>query len=524
MSLAQNVTQLAPSCTDHELIVAVRGGSDRAFEELYGRYVARIRSYVLGMVGDHGRSEDVTQEVFIAALRRLRETERPVAFKAWIYEIARNACIDDFRRRRRAQEVSLEVPEGTVETVEHWQSSAAAPEVAIENKQRLDDLRGAFQGLSEAHHQIMVMRELEGLSYGQIGERMGMSKPVVESTLFRARRRLHSEYDELVSGRRCEQVQAMIVSEGERPLLSLGTRQRRQLARHLSHCQPCRRTARMAGVDESFFHVPGLVGKIAALLPFPWLRLRRGSRGPRGEDSIAASAGPHPLSVWRPLQALAQFADPSGPLTGLGRAATAAAATIVVAGAGGGIVAGLDSQPQHPHQPAAAAPPSTLSLAAARARHGAATRTLPGQARSAHSASAVSRAGTKTAAGSGLKRPQGTSKPGAGATTQQTKAGSTGRPAGPSGTSGVVPAAVSKLGVGVSAAAGLLGKATSGTPSLPKLPAVGVPTVQSIDDALKNIQAPLPSVPNLPIPRLQLPSVPLPDPSGILPPLGHHSG
>ena len=53
-----------------------------------------------------------------------------------------------------------------------------------------------------------MLRELEGLSYEEIGERMGMSRPVVESTLFRARRRLSEEYDELVCGRRCEHVQA----------------------------------------------------------------------------------------------------------------------------------------------------------------------------------------------------------------------------------------------------------------------------------------------------------------------------
>ena len=77
---------------------AVRRGDDRAFEELYGRYRRRIGAYVFGMVGDHGRAEDISQEVFISALRRMRDTERPIAFKPWLYEIAKNACIDHFRR------------------------------------------------------------------------------------------------------------------------------------------------------------------------------------------------------------------------------------------------------------------------------------------------------------------------------------------------------------------------------------------------------------------------------------------
>ncbi len=88
---------------EHELVAAVRRGDDRAFEALYARYRKRIGAYVLGMVGDHGRAEDVTQEVFISALRRMRDTERPIAFKPWVYEIARNACIDHFRRSRRTK-------------------------------------------------------------------------------------------------------------------------------------------------------------------------------------------------------------------------------------------------------------------------------------------------------------------------------------------------------------------------------------------------------------------------------------
>ena len=52
------------------------------------------------MVRDHGRAEDLTQEIFLAALRRMRDTERPIAFKPWIYEIAKNACIDAYRRAR----------------------------------------------------------------------------------------------------------------------------------------------------------------------------------------------------------------------------------------------------------------------------------------------------------------------------------------------------------------------------------------------------------------------------------------
>src|SRR4051794_36566181 len=98
--------------TDTDLVTRVRRGDDRAFELLFERYRGPITGYVVGMVKDHARAEDVTQEVFISALRRMRATERPIAFKPWIYEIAKNACIDQYRRSKRGEEVSYDVDGG----------------------------------------------------------------------------------------------------------------------------------------------------------------------------------------------------------------------------------------------------------------------------------------------------------------------------------------------------------------------------------------------------------------------------
>ena len=106
--LASMADDGAADATDHRLVAKVRRDDDRAFELLYHRYHRRIHAYILGMVKDHGRAEDVTQEVFVSALRRMRATERPIAFKPWIYEIAKNACIDAFRRSKRAEEVSYD--------------------------------------------------------------------------------------------------------------------------------------------------------------------------------------------------------------------------------------------------------------------------------------------------------------------------------------------------------------------------------------------------------------------------------
>ncbi len=229
---------------DHDLVTAVRRGDERAFEQLFSRYRGRIRGYASRILADHDRAEDVTQEVFISALRRLRDTERPIAFKPWIYQIARNACIDELRRTRRTLEVSLQ-------DEQEWPDSDLlapdpGPDAVIESKQQFEDLRAAFRGVSELHRRILVLRELEGLSYREIGARLGMSRPVVESTLFRARRRLAEEYEELISGRRCARTRLLIDSQQGRAIRRVGVRERRQLERHIAHCQPCRRYAVLA--------------------------------------------------------------------------------------------------------------------------------------------------------------------------------------------------------------------------------------------------------------------------------------
>jgi RNA polymerase sigma factor (sigma-70 family) len=264
---------------DQRLVAAVRRGDDRAFEALYSRYQRRIHAYVMGMVKDHGRAEDVTQEVFVSALRRMRETERPIAFKPWIYEIAKNACIDQFRRSKRAEEVSLQADDGLAPSdYGRLVGSDPAPHEAVAAKQELNDLCGAFGGLSDTHHEILVLRELEGLSYREIGDRMGMSRPAVESTLFRARRRLTEEYDDLVTGARCMRIQGLIATAAG---AQLGTRESRRLARHVSHCQPCRREAMAAGLEAAILtHAPlrkRAAAKVAGLLPFPLFERFRGN-------------------------------------------------------------------------------------------------------------------------------------------------------------------------------------------------------------------------------------------------------
>ena len=336
--------------TDHRLVAAVRRGDDRAFELLYQRYHRRIHAYVLGMVKDHGRTEDVTQEVFVSALRRMRATERPIAFKPWVYEIAKNACIDVFRRSKRAEEVSYDA-EDSLAPSDHARlaGSGPTPDMAVAAKHDLESLWGAFGGLSETHHEILVLRELEGLSYADIGRRMGMSRAAVESTLFRARRRLTEEYDDIVSGARCLRIQAIIqIAARSR----LGARDTRRLARHLAHCQPCRREAMEAGLDRGLLARPPvrerIASRVAGLLPFPiFARLRHG-----GDATSSSSAGGRGAGL---ISHLPLVSDHLG--DGWGR--LVAGGALLVAGVGAGV--GVHDAATARHHAAAPARPAALT-------------------------------------------------------------------------------------------------------------------------------------------------------------------
>ena len=334
-------------------MAAVRAGDDHAFETLYHRYQRRIGAYIYGMVHDHGRAEDITQDVFMSALRRMRATDTPIAFKPWLYEIAKNACIDAFRRTKRAEEISYDADDGSERL--HLVSKGPTPEAAVDTRMSLDHLRGAFGGLSEAHHQILVMRELEGLSYRQIGERLGMSRPSVESTLFRARRRLSEEYEELVSGERCRRIQAIITgaSDGR-----VGTRDERKMARHVSYCQPCRRAAFAAGFDADALTPKRTVReKIAALLPLPAF-LKRRIAGHGSEEDAATAAGGHGATLAQLSTAAATYADPA---MHWGKA-VAKAAAVAAAVVGAGVAAhdtGLIGPTPRDERPAAISSPAT---------------------------------------------------------------------------------------------------------------------------------------------------------------------
>src|SRR3954447_439266 len=146
--------------TDARLSIAASQGDDEAFGLLYERYAPRITAYLSRLLDDEHLAQDLTHEVFVSALRRLRTDRPPIAFGPWLYRIARNASIDVHRRSQIVRQVPLD---GNTEEPSA-SASGSAPEAAAEVRQWLEQLRDVLGGLSESHRSVLVLRELEGLS------------------------------------------------------------------------------------------------------------------------------------------------------------------------------------------------------------------------------------------------------------------------------------------------------------------------------------------------------------------------
>jgi hypothetical protein len=165
------------------------------------------------------------------------------------------------------------------------------PDAALVTKERLTHLQGAFDELSDVHTKVLVMRELEGMSYREIGQALDLTRPAVESALFRARRRLESEYEEIADGRRCTAMRATLAR------MVQGTHrgaEEHRLARHVKRCHSCRHRARVLGIEPQSA-LGTLRDKAAALFPLPWL-FRRGGDGTGISGLLSTGASSAPLA------------------------------------------------------------------------------------------------------------------------------------------------------------------------------------------------------------------------------------
>ncbi len=182
-----------PSDTEEDLILKAAKGNEPAFAHLMSRYQARILNFLIGMVGDRGDAEDLTQEVFIKAYYSLPKLKNPGAFRTWLFRIAHNLALDHARRRR------LKVVD-TEESIRETYVDPQSPEQAVIAEERRRYLHWALNQLDPPHREVLVMCDLMGMSYQEIADILGIPFGTVQSRIFYARRKLRNYLDPLRLG------------------------------------------------------------------------------------------------------------------------------------------------------------------------------------------------------------------------------------------------------------------------------------------------------------------------------------
>lgn len=184
-----------------ELIRACRRGESRMYEPLVRAYEPRAIRIATGMLGDGDAARDVTQEAFVLAWTRLDRFEIGRPFAPWFFRILRNRCLDEIRRvgTRSDYEGAVDRSNGRIHGV-----AAPHPERAAERREARDLVWEALHALPTEQRELLVLREMDGLSYGEIAATLGVPEGTIASRLFYARRALRDALDAAGAGNHLE--------------------------------------------------------------------------------------------------------------------------------------------------------------------------------------------------------------------------------------------------------------------------------------------------------------------------------
>lgn len=177
--------------SEKKIIEKVLGGDANAFEELVLKYEKTVYNLALRMVGDRDDASDMTQEAFIKAYGSLSSFRGDSKFSVWIYRITTNVCLDFLRSKSRKQQVSLTVSDDDDEDAQlDIPDPSSDPEQQLMQKMSMQSVEEGLKTLPDKQRQILVMRELGGMSYAEIGKALSLEEGTVKSRIFRARKRL----------------------------------------------------------------------------------------------------------------------------------------------------------------------------------------------------------------------------------------------------------------------------------------------------------------------------------------------
>ncbi len=191
---------------DHDLVQRVQAGDSAAFRALFDKYHRRAFAVAMGVVKNEVDARDAVQEAFVKVHKNIHKFKGSSSFYTWLYRIVMNVSIDHVRRTSRRK--SLDFDERALhEESEVAGDGALIPSVTDANpgkaalrKELGGAIQAALQELPEHHRAVIVLREIEGMSYEQMAEALEVPKGTVMSRLFHARKKMQAALTPYLSG------------------------------------------------------------------------------------------------------------------------------------------------------------------------------------------------------------------------------------------------------------------------------------------------------------------------------------
>lgn len=171
---------------EQQLVQQAKNGDQAAFERLVERYQNPVYHQALRLLSSPEDAADVTQEVFLKVWRNLPSFRGESGFSTWLYRLTDNAAIDLLRReKKRRGDPSLDDDDQSFDSL--LADPAPTPHQAAERAELRRAVADGLSALSEEHRRVLVLREVSGLSYEEIGQQLGLNAGTVKSRIARAR-------------------------------------------------------------------------------------------------------------------------------------------------------------------------------------------------------------------------------------------------------------------------------------------------------------------------------------------------
>jgi RNA polymerase sigma-70 factor (ECF subfamily) len=185
-----------PKDPDADLMFRFRNGDERAFDELVEKFKAPILNYVCRQIGNPDEAEDIAQNVFVQVYKSVDRYEANAKFTTWLFTIARNLCLNEFRRRQRHPLQSLQEAisdEPGADQVQYADPRSRSPALETSENELNEHIMAAIQKLPENQRTAILLCRYDGLPYEEIAKILGTTVSATKSLLHRARETLKQE-------------------------------------------------------------------------------------------------------------------------------------------------------------------------------------------------------------------------------------------------------------------------------------------------------------------------------------------